>query len=301
MSTSRSDGPATLGEWLEYGEKLLDRAGVAFGQVAGNPHDEALTLLLHAAKLPLDSAPTVLAKRLRPAEKTAARELLRRRAEERVPTAYLTGEAWLGGYRFHVDPRVLIPRSYFVEIIPTLGIAVGGKLESLADVCTGSGCLAILLAHHFPRAKVDAIDLDPGALAVARINVRAHRLGRRIKLWRSDVFASVPSAHYDLILSNPPYEPSALVDALPEEFRREPRQALDGGADGLGIIRRLLRQAAGRLTPAGVLLIEVGGLRQAMDREFAAQRPEWLPTDDGADCVCLFRAPALRAAQRVRS
>jgi len=217
-----------------------------------------------------------------------------------VPTAYLTGEAWLGGTRFHVDPRVIIPRSYFVELIPTLGLEPG-RLESLADVCTGSGCLAILLALHFPQAKVDAIDLDREALAVARINVQAHRVGRRVRLYPSDVFDSVPLRRYDLIVSNPPYEPSALVDALPEEFRREPRQALDGGKDGLDIIRRLLLQAAKRLTSTGVLLIEVGGLRRAMDREFAALQPEWLPTADGSNCVVRFRAPALRAAQRVKS
>src|SRR5262249_47758522 len=152
----------------------------------------------------------------------------------RVPAAYLTREAWLGEHRFYVDERVIIPRSYFLELIPRLR----GRPRRIVDVCTGSGCLAILLAHRFPEAKVDAIDLSPGALAVAAINVRAHGLGKRVTLHRSDVFAAVPPAAYDLIVSNPPYEPSALMAGLPEEFRKEPRMALDGGRDGLDIIRR---------------------------------------------------------------
>jgi len=289
-----TEGLATLGEWLRFGEKLLSRSGLAFGQVATNPHDEALALILHALKLPLDSGSGAKARRLRPEEKVAVLALLRRRMEERIPTAYLTREAWLGGKRFYVDERVIIPRSYFVEIIPRLGRWLGAKTFSsrlrIADVCTGSGCLAILLAGYFPGGKVDAIDLDPGALEVARINLRSHRLARRVRLWTSDLFDAVPPARYDLIVSNPPYEPSARLDTLPPEFRREPWLALDGGVDGLAVIRRLIRQARQRLSGRGALLIEVGGLRRAIDREFAAERPEWLPTEDGSDCICLIRA-----------
>ncbi len=175
----------------------------------------------------------------------------------------------------------------------------------MADVCTGSGCLAILLAKHFPGARVDAIDLSADALAVARINVRAHGLARRIRLRRSDVFDGVPPARYDVILSNPPYEPSAHVDALPPEFRREPRLALDGGADGLEIIRKLLRQAPGRLRPGGiVVLMRSGACARRSTGSSPPSSPDWLPTADGADCVCLFQAARLRraaAAQRARS
>jgi len=160
-------------------------------------------------------------------------------------------------------------------------------------VCTGSGCLAILLAHAFPDAEIDAIDVSKSALEVARINVRAHGLADRVKLRLSDVFDSVPPATYDVILSNPPYEPSARVDALPPEFRREPRLALDGGADGLAVIRKLLGQARERLVPRGAVLIEVGGLKSAMDREFAGLCAQWLPTRDGSDCVCAIRADRL--------
>ncbi len=287
---------ATLGAWLEWAEAAYDRAGIALGQVAATAHDEALYLLLHALGLPLDSDARVLDRKLTAAERIAVSEMLHRRIHDRVPAAYLTREAWLDGERFYVDERVLIPRSYFVEIIPTLDALLpdGVKVRRAADVCTGSGCLAILLARQFPAAKVDAIDLSADALAVARINVRAHRLGRHVVLHRGDVFAGVPVAAYDLIISNPPYEPSGHCDQLAPEFKQEPRLALDGGADGLGIIRRLFDQARDRLAPHGLLLIEAGGLRRAMEREFKSLRLQWLPTADGTDCVCLVRAEQLR-------
>jgi ribosomal protein L3 glutamine methyltransferase len=277
---------ATVGEWLRLAEGLYARSGAACGQVATNAHDEALYLLLRTLELPLDSDARVLARRLTPGERRRVGAMLRRRLVDRVPAAYLTREAWLGEHRFYVDERVIIPRSYFLELIPQLPEVGAG---AVADVCTGSGCLAILLALRFPRATVDAIDLSADAIDVARINVRAHRLARRVRLRRSDVFDDVPVTKYDLIVSNPPYEPSALMAGLPEEFRREPRLALDGGRDGLDVIRKLLRQARGRLTPGGSLLIEVGGLRKAMDREFYALKPRWLHTADGSNCVCEIR------------
>ena len=282
----------TLGAWLDFALDLYARNGVAVGQVAANAHDEALYLILRTAGLPLESGPAVLAKPTTAAQDTALRRVLRQRVEKRVPAAYITKEAWLGGHRFHVDERVIIPRSYFVEIIPRLK----GSPARIADVCTGSGCLAILGALHFPGARVEGIDLSAPALEVAAINVRAHRLSRRVSLRRSDVFDSVPEGGYDLIVSNPPYEPSALCDALPEEFQREPRMALDGGVDGLGIIRKLLLQSGERLAPRGRLLIEVGGLRAAFTREFAALKPRWLRSEDGADCVCQIEAANLRRA-----
>jgi ribosomal protein L3 glutamine methyltransferase len=293
----------SLGAWLAFAERLYEREGLAVGQVAAHPHDEALYLLLRALGLPLDSDSSVLDRRLTTSDQSRIRAILRKRVAGRVPAAYLTREAFLGEHRFYVDERVIIPRSYFLELIPRLRRLLGLKAPAparVADVCTGSGCLAILLAHAFPRAEVDAIDISKGALEVARINIRAHRLGHRIRPLLSDGFDSVPPARYDIILSNPPYEPSARVDALPPEFRREPRLALDGGADGLAVIRKLLEQSGERLSPRGALLIEVGGLRPAMKREFARLRPEWLPTQDGSDCVCMIRADRL-LPQRVRS
>ncbi len=287
----------TLRAWLSFAEQLYDEAGLALGQVATSAHDEALYLLLRTLEWPLDSDARVLDRPLDPKQRVALRTVLQRRVIDRVPAGYLTREAFLGEHRFYVDERVIIPRSYFLEIIPTLSahLPAGIEVRRAVDVCTGSGCLAILLAHEFPRATVDAIDLSVDALAVAEINVREHRLGRRVKLHRSDVFTAVPPAKYEIILSNPPYEPTAVCDALPPEFRQEPRLALDGGADGLEIIRRLLEQARDRLEPHGLLVMEVGALRPAMTREFKGLRFQWLPTADGSDCVCLIRGESLRA------
>jgi ribosomal protein L3 glutamine methyltransferase len=282
---------ATLGDWLGHAESLYVKSGAALGQTAADPHDEALYLLLRTLGLPLDSDAGVLGRILTAAERARVARALDRRLSDRIPAAYLTGEAHLGGCTFRVDERAIIPRSYFVEVIPRLR----GKPARIADIGTGSGCLAILLAHRFPGARVDAVELSPRALAVAAINVRIHRLRGRVRLLRSDVFDAVPMARYDVIVSNPPYEPSALVDGLPAEFKREPRMALDGGADGLAVIRKLIRQAAGRLKPRGRLLIEVGGLRRAIDREFAALKPRWLRTADGTDCVCRIEAAAYRS------
>jgi ribosomal protein L3 glutamine methyltransferase len=289
---------ATLGEWLRFAEKLYAREKPALGQVAATAHDEALYLLLRTLKLPLESEASVLRRKLTATERESVREVLRRRVIERVPAAYLTREAWLGEHRFYVDERVIIPRSYFLEIIPgQLRDWLpdrGERVKRAVDVCTGSGCLAILLAHEFPAARVDAIDLSTAALDVAVINVREHRMGQRVALYQSDVFGEVPAARYDIILSNPPYEPSKHVDAQDPEFAAEPRMAHDGGPDGLVIIRKLLQQARTRLTPHGIVVIEVGGLRRAIDREFAALEPHWLHTEDGSDCVCLFQAARLK-------
>ena len=287
----------TFDDWLQLAIELYEREGVALGQTATIAQDEALYLLLHTLDLPLDSDPSVLERKLTKKEIAAVKTILQRRIGDRVPAAYLTHEAFLGDHRFYVDERVIIPRSYFLEIIPQQldgWLPDPKKVRHVADVCTGSGCLAILLADHFAKAKVDAVDLSPDALEVAKINVAEHKLAKRVTLFQSDVFDAVPKVAYDIILCNPPYEPSAHVDALPVEFHREPRMSLDGGKDGLDIIRKLLRQARERLVPHGIVLIEVGGLREAMDREFATLDPHWLYTEDGSDCVCVIHAKHLK-------
>jgi ribosomal protein L3 glutamine methyltransferase len=288
---------ATPGAWLAFAEECYARHDLAVGQVATSAHDEALYLILRALELPLDATADVLDQSLSPAQRAILEQNFRRRVLDRVPAAYITREAWLGDYRFYVDERVIIPRSYFLEIIPerlNRWLPRGGTgVTRAVDVCTGSGCLAILLAHRFRSAQIDACDLSSEALEVAKINVIEHRLTDRVHLFASDVFDSVPPAKYDLILSNPPYEPSALVDGQTPEFAAEPRLAHDGGSDGLTIIRKLLRQAPSRLQPHGIVVIEVGGLRPAIDREFAALKPQWLRTQDGTDCVVLFEAKRL--------
>ncbi len=292
-----ADELTTPGEWLLFAEALYEKYELALGQITTSAHDEALYLILHTLAIPLDSDPGVLDQKITIQQRHALIEVFRRRVIEHTPAAYLTREAWLNEERFYVDERVLIPRSYFLELIPEeLDRHLPPKMPvtNVVDVCTGSGCLAILLAKHFPEAQVDGVDLSAEALEVAKINVRDHELTDRVTLHQSDVFDEVPAVKYDVILSNPPYEPSAHCDALPVEFTREPRLALDGGSDGLDIIRKLLGQARDRLKPQGIVLIEVGGLGAAMDREFKALKPRWLPTEDGSDCVCLIRADRLR-------
>jgi ribosomal protein L3 glutamine methyltransferase len=289
--------PATLGEWLERAQKLYAKHKVALGQVATTAHDEALYLLLRTLDLPLDSPPAVLRRKLSAGEQARVAEVFRRRTEEHVPAAYLTREAFLGEHRFYVDERVIIPRSYFLELLPEQipqWLPPNRPVKRAVDVCTGSGCLAILLAHQFPEAKVDAIELSPDAAAVAKFNIATHHLARRVKLHHSDVFDAVPPVKYDLILSNPPYVPTRELRGLPEEFKQEPAMALDGGKDGLDIIRKLLRQSRDRLQPHGIVVIEVGGLRAAMDRAFPELDLHWLHTEDGEDCVCLIQAVWLR-------
>ena len=313
----RGDVPAgsasrlrTLRGWLALAERLYGQHGIAVGQVATSAHDEALYLLLRTLQLPLDSGPAVLTRRISEAEGIVLGTMLRRRVEDRVPAAYLTHEAFLGAHRFYVDERVIIPRSYFLELIPQLArwLKKPAAVAHAADMCTGSGCVAILLAHQFPEARIDAVDCSADALAVAAINVRQHGLSDRIALHRSDVFSSVPATRYDVIVSNPPYEPSRLMKTLPPEFRREPRLAFDGGRDGLDVIRRLIAQAPARLAPGGLLLIEVGGLRGAMEAAFGGLKLRWLQTQDGTDCVCLIesrhlpspRSPISRKASGTR-
>jgi ribosomal protein L3 glutamine methyltransferase len=293
-----SEQRRTPGDWLDFAVELYAEHDLALGQIATSAHDEALYLILHTLGLPMDSDERVLAKKLTAAQAKKLADVFRRRVVDHTPAAYLTREAWLNDLRFYVDERVLIPRSYFLEIIPEQLddlVADPKRVRRVVDVCTGSACLAILLAKHFPRAQVDAVDLSADALEVAKINLQAHRLGERVTLHRSDVFGAVPPVKYDVILSNPPYEPSAHCDRLPVEFTREPRLALDGGRDGLDIIRKLLRQAKDRLTPDGIVLIEVGGLGPAMDREFAKLQPRWLTTTDESNCVCLITAARLQA------
>lgn len=292
----------TPGDWLAFALRLYESEGIALGQIASNAHDEALYLILHTLGIPLDADPSVLGAELDAAGRRALADVFRRRIVERTPAAYITREAWLGDRRFYIDERALIPRSYFLEIIPNqldFLLPDPARVKRVVDVCTGSACLAILLARHFPNARVDALDLSPEALEVARVNVKEYRLGSRLKLYESDVFDAVPKAKYDVILSNPPYEPTAHVDDLAAEFHKEPRMALDGGRDGLDIIRKLLRQARDRLSPDGIVLIEVGGLRRAMDKAFTLLRPQWLHTEDGSDCVCVIRAAELLSAPPV--
>ena len=293
---------ATLRDWTRFAVSLFGRRGLFFGQGMSTAYDEAVYLLCRTLELPTDGGvETFFDARLTAPEIEDVKRALFRRAVERVPAAYITREAWLGDFRFYVDERVIVPRSYFVEIIPEKILPwIPGMdaeaVERVADVCTGGGSLAVLLADAFPNARVDACDISADALEVARKNVEDYGLEDRVFLWKSDVLADVPAEDgcYDVIVSNPPYEPEALRETLPEEFRREPDGALFSGEDGLDVIRKLLPQAARKLKRNGVLLIEVGGLQDALAEAFPRLEISWLDTADGSDCVCAISAASLR-------
>jgi ribosomal protein L3 glutamine methyltransferase len=289
----------TLRDWLRYAVTRFGASGVAFGQGTTSAYDEAAYLLLHALHLPLERLDPFLDARLTLQERAQVEQLLDRRIEERIPAAYLTHEAWLGEFRFYVDERVLIPRSYIAELIPDALAAFVGDPEgvvSVLDMCTGSGCLAILAAHAYPAADIDAVDLSAGALAVAQRNVADYGLAGRVNLIRSDLFANLPEKSYDLVIANPPYVTAPAMEALPPEFLKEPQLALAGGDDGLDAVRTILRDAPRFLAAQGTLVVEIGHNRAAAEAAFPRLPFVWLETATSADAVFALRRADLEGA-----
>ncbi|MFB0935757.1 MAG: 50S ribosomal protein L3 N(5)-glutamine methyltransferase [Propionivibrio sp.] len=283
---------STLRDLMRFAVSRFNEAGIFFGHGSDNAWDEAAYLLLHSLHLPVDQLDPYMDSRLTSDERTAALEIVRRRITERLPAAYLTKEAWLGDFRFYVDERVIVPRSHIAELLreqlsPWVNDpwAVGRVL----DMCTGSGCLAILAADAFPEAAVDAVDLSPDALAVARINVEDYGLGERIRLLQSDAFSAIPAEKYDVIISNPPYVNAESMAGLPEEYRREPEMALASGEDGLDFVRVLLKEAAQHLNPDGILVVEIGHNKDELERTFPRLSFVWLDTSAGDRFVFMLR------------
>lgn len=275
-------------DWLRWAVSRFTEAKLAFGHGTANAWDEAVYLVLHALSLPLDRLEPFLDAKLTQIERTRLAEILARRIETRVPAAYLTREAWLGEFRFYVDERVIIPRSYIAELLPD-GLAPWipdpAAIHEALDLCTGSGCLAILLAHAYPEADVDAVDLSSDALAVAQRNVADYALHGRINLIRSDLFANLVEKSYDLVISNPPYVTDRAMDALPSEYRHEPAMALAGGEDGLDAVRGIVRDAPRFLNPGGLLVVEVGSGRAAVEAAFPRMPFVWVASPGADDAV----------------
>jgi ribosomal protein L3 glutamine methyltransferase len=291
-----SDAFVTLRDVLRHAVGRFNAAKLSFGHGSVDAWNEAVYLILHRLHLPLDRLEPFLEARLTAAERDDLIALIARRVDERIPAAYLTGEAWLGDYRFTVDPRVIVPRSFIAELLfeqLAPWIAEPDDVTTLLDLCTGSGCLAIIAADAFPNAIVDAVDLSCDALAVARINVDAYTLADRVQLVESDLFTALPPRRYDLILSNPPYVNDASMAALPDEYRREPRMALAGGGDGLDLVRRILAEAPAWLTAQGLLVIEVGHERPHVEAAFPHLPCTWLSTSGGDDAVFAVHAADL--------
>lgn len=286
----------TLRDWLRYAVTRFNRGGIFFGHGCTDAYDEAAWLLLYTLALPLDRLEPFLDASITADEREALFDIIERRVAERIPTAYLVNEAWLGDFRFYVDPRVIVPRSFFAELLGdglSPWLQDHGEVAQALDLCTGSGCLAILMAHVFPNANVVAADLSEDALAVARRNIADYGLDERIEAVRSDVFSGVAGRRFDLILSNPPYVTTASMARLPPEYLHEPTMALGAGEDGMDIVHKIIAGARNHLTTNGVLVVEVGHNRAFVEEAFPDLPMVWLPTSGGDDMVFLVQATDL--------
>lgn len=282
----------TVRDWLRFAVSRFNEAGLFFGHGSDNAFDEAAYLILHTLHLPLDRLEPFLDASLTHGEADQLKAIIERRVKERVPAAYLTHEAWLGDFRFYVDERVIVPRSFIAELLRdqlTPWVEDPEAIRSAVDVCTGSGCLAILMAHAFPNAEIDAVDISKDALAVAKKNVADYGLQDQVRLVQSDLMAKLKGRKYDLIISNPPYVNAPSMAELPEEYRREPELALASGADGLEHIRRIIGDAPSHLNPGGLLIAEIGHNRDALEAAFPQLPFVWLDTSGGDEFVFLLR------------
>lgn len=288
---------STPRDLLRYAVTRFNTAKLFFGHGSAEALDEAAYLILHTLKLPLDKLEPFLDARLLPEEVESVLAVIERRATDRVPAAYITNEGWLGTYNFYVDERVIVPRSFIAELIPNFfspWVPQPDDIANVLELCTGSGCLAIMLADAFQNAAVDAVDISPDALAVARRNVDTYELADRVTLIESDLYANVPPKKYDLIITNPPYVNSASMGKLPQEYLREPQIALDGGSDGMDLVRKIVAGAAERLTEDGILMVEIGNERAYAEAAFGHLGLTWLTTSAGDDMVFLLTADQLQ-------
>lgn len=280
----------TVRDFLRFAISRFNQAQLSFGHGSDNAHDEAAYLILHTLNLPLDTLDPYLDAKLLDDEKEILLDKIYARVVNRVPVAYLTNQAWQGDFDFYVDERVIVPRSFIYEL---LGVPLSPWIEypelvhRALDLCTGSGCLAIQMAEHYPAAEIDAVDISLDALEVAAINVEEYGLQDRINLIHTDLFEGLDGT-YDLIISNPPYVDAESVAELPEEYLHEPELALGSGEDGLDATRQILLQVAKFLNPQGVLLVEIGHNRDVLERAYPELPFMWLETSGGDGFVFLL-------------
>ncbi|MDL2354232.1 MAG: 50S ribosomal protein L3 N(5)-glutamine methyltransferase [Pseudomonadota bacterium] len=293
MTTTQFTTPRDL---LRYAVTRFNTAKLFFGHGSVEALDEAAYLILHTLKLPLDKLDPFLDARLLADEVLQVLAVIERRAVERVPAAYITNEAWLGTYAFYVDERVLVPRSFIAELVPerfSPWVADPDAVDNILELCTGSGCLAIMMADAFPNSVVDAVDISADALAVAEHNIREYKLEGRVNPILSDLYANVPFKKYDLIITNPPYVNADSMAKLPQEYRHEPQIALHGGDDGMDLVRKIVEGAADYLTADGILMVEIGNEREYAEAAFGHLGLTWLTTSAGDDMVFLLTADQL--------
>lgn len=295
----------TVRDWLRFAVSNFNQAQLTYGHGTTSALDEAAFLILSTLHLPVDELEPWLDCRLTNAEQEKVASIIRARAETRKPAPYLTQSAWIGGHKFYVDERVIVPRSFIGELICKTGLstAIGPEqtVARILDLCTGSGCLAILASLAFPDAAIDASDISPDALAVARRNVADYDLKDRITLYAADLFDNLPPARYDLIIANPPYVTAAAVKAFPPEYRAEPELAHLGGRNGLDLVKRILDHAVDFLTAEGTLVVEIGDGRDVLE----SARPDlpflWLDTETSEGEVFMLTAGDLTPLKPAKS
>ncbi len=292
MSMTRvSEELFTLRDWLRYAVSRFEASDIFFGHGTLNSYDEAVWLLMSSLHLPHETLNQFLDAVLTEVERKHLAHLIERRVTERTPTAYLLREAWLGDFKFYVDERVIVPRSFIAELLREQlapWVENPEEIVSVADICTGSGCLAILAAHAFPNAEVDAVDLSEEALAVAHRNISDYRLDGQVQAIQSDMLSALAGKRYDIILSNPPYVDAPSMEALPQEYRQEPNMALASGEDGLDHTHTLIREAAEHLNPGGLLIVEIGHNRDVLEAAYPHLPFTWLEVSAGDQFVFLL-------------
>ena len=291
----------TLRDYWRYATSRFGAANLSYGHGTSTASDDAAFLLLDSLDLPIDVLDPFLDAKLLPSERKLLAERIEARVTTRKPSSYITGRSYIQGMRFHVDERVIVPRSHIGEILFAEYLNPQGSsflpdpmmVESAVDICTGSGCLAVLAAKFFPQAAVDAVDLSADALEVAKLNLAEHEVEEQVTLHEGDLFAPLQGRTYDLIITNPPYVDHEALDGYPPEFRAEPEMAHDGGEDGLDLVRRILMDAPSFLNPEGGMICEIGSGREILEEEFPHLDFVWLETAESQDAVFWISAEAL--------
>lgn len=292
---------STIRDWIRYAVSQFEVSDIFYGHGADNSYDEAIWLIMSGLHLPMDTLENFLDANITSTERDHLANLIEQRVTNHKPTAYLVKEAWLHDFKFYVDERVLVPRSFIAELLLddslTPWIEFPEMVESAADLCTGSGCLGILLAHAFPDATVDVIDISPDAIDVSNINIANYGLEEQVTAIQSDMFTALAGKTYDVLISNPPYVDAPSMAVLPTEYRNEPQLALGSGTDGLDHTHTILREAANYLTDEGVLIVEIGHNREALLEAYPAVPFVWLDTSAGDQFVFLLTKAQLLATE----
>jgi ribosomal protein L3 glutamine methyltransferase len=282
----------TIRDFIRYAVSRFEASDIFFGHGTDNSYDESVWLVMRGLHLPLDTLEQFFDAKVTPTEAKHLLHLIERRTTERIPTAYLLREAWLKGFKFYVDERVIVPRSFIAELLEDglePWISYPEMVESAVDICTGSGCLGVLMAHSFPNAQIDVVDISPDAIAVANINITEHGLEDQITAIISDMFEALKGKTYDLIISNPPYVDAPAMAQLPKEYQIEPQIALGSGAAGLDHTRILIEQARNHLNDDGILIVEIGHNRDALLEAYPDLPFIWLEVASGHEFVFLLR------------